>query len=158
VSLTALLFVIGLNWGPAGVAGAWTLSFVVLTIPAFGYAGKPIGLTAKSVLKAIWRYALASVTAYLATEAVATNLARLTALSQQGVFGALSRAVTISIIFVCLYAVALIAIFGSLEPVHLLTDLFSQLFHGLSSRLALKSADELSKSWSGNVPQKQEAS
>ena len=158
VSLTALLFVIGLNWGPAGVAGAWTLSFVVLTIPAFGYAGKPIGLSASSVLKAIWRYALASVAACLATEAVATNLAQLTTLSQEGMFEALSRAVTISIIFTCLYAIALIAIFRSMEPVHLLTDLFSQLFHGLSSRFAAKSANELPRSWSGDVPQKQEAS
>ena len=40
--VTAALFLLGLHWGPAGIAGAWTLSFWILTIPAFWYAGNPI--------------------------------------------------------------------------------------------------------------------
>src|SRR5262249_13528297 len=34
-TLTGLLFVAGLRYGPAGVAAAWTASFWILTIPAF---------------------------------------------------------------------------------------------------------------------------
>jgi hypothetical protein len=36
---TALLFVLALPWGPAGIAMAWSVSFWTLLIPAFWYAG-----------------------------------------------------------------------------------------------------------------------
>jgi len=39
-AVTFLLFLVGIHWGPEGIAGAWTLSFWILTIPAFWYAGK----------------------------------------------------------------------------------------------------------------------
>ena len=47
---TAGLFVIALPWGPRGIALAWTVSFFVLMLPAFWYAGKPIGLGVAPVL------------------------------------------------------------------------------------------------------------
>ena len=40
-SVTGLLFLLGIPWGPEGIAVAWTLSFWILTIPAFWYAGRP---------------------------------------------------------------------------------------------------------------------
>jgi len=39
---TALSFILALPWGPAGIAVAWSVSFWVLSIPGFWYAGRPI--------------------------------------------------------------------------------------------------------------------
>ncbi|HET7101138.1 MAG TPA: lipopolysaccharide biosynthesis protein, partial [Terriglobia bacterium] len=61
--VTGLLFVLGLHWGTVGVAAAWTVSFWILMLPSFWYAGKPIGFGVKPVLETIWRYIVASVAA-----------------------------------------------------------------------------------------------
>ncbi len=43
-TVTIMLFLIALPWGPQGIAVAWCVSFWILTVPAMWYAGKPIGL------------------------------------------------------------------------------------------------------------------
>ena len=63
VSITGLLFVLGLAWGPVGVAAAWTTSFWILIVPAFLYAGKPINLGVRPIVGAVWKYAVASLLA-----------------------------------------------------------------------------------------------
>jgi hypothetical protein len=57
--VTGLLFLLGLHWGPAGIAVAWTVSFWILAIPAFWYAGRPIHLNTGSLMGAVWKYLLA---------------------------------------------------------------------------------------------------
>jgi PST family polysaccharide transporter len=37
--VTVMLFLLGLHWGPAGIAIAWTASFWILMVPAIWYAG-----------------------------------------------------------------------------------------------------------------------
>jgi O-antigen/teichoic acid export membrane protein/glycosyltransferase involved in cell wall biosynthesis len=66
VTVTFLLFLLGLPWGPAGVAVAWTVSFWLLTIPALWYAGRPINLGIASVLAGVWKYVLAALLASFA--------------------------------------------------------------------------------------------
>lgn len=70
LAATALLFVLALPWGPAGIAVAWSVSFWVLSIPAFWYAGRPIGFCVSSLIGAVWRYAAASLIAGLGTAAI----------------------------------------------------------------------------------------
>jgi len=67
---TALLFILALPWGPAGIAVAWTVSYWTLSIPAFWYAGRPIGFGVSSLIAATWRYVGASLLAGLATAAI----------------------------------------------------------------------------------------
>jgi PST family polysaccharide transporter len=67
---TALLFVVALPWGPAGIAVAWSASFWTLSIPAFWYAGRPIGFGVSSLIAAVWRYSVASLVAGLGTAAI----------------------------------------------------------------------------------------
>jgi len=57
---TAVLFGFGLRWGPIGIAGAWVLSFWLLTIPAVCYAGQPAHLRVAATVGAVWKYTLAS--------------------------------------------------------------------------------------------------
>ncbi len=58
--VTVIGFLIGLQYGALGVAVAFSLSFYVLLGPALSYAGRPIGLTFRSVLSAIWKYYVAA--------------------------------------------------------------------------------------------------
>ncbi|MCD6356668.1 MAG: lipopolysaccharide biosynthesis protein, partial [Anaerolineaceae bacterium] len=58
--ITALLFVIGLPFGPLGVAVAYTVSFYVLIGPGLWYAGSPIELKVSAILSVTWKYFLAA--------------------------------------------------------------------------------------------------
>src|SRR5439155_241988 len=59
-TVTGSLFLLGLRWGPVGVAVACVTSFSVLTIPALWYAGRPAPLDIASIIAAVWKYVLAS--------------------------------------------------------------------------------------------------
>ncbi len=109
-TVTGLLFLLGLRWGPAGVAAAWTVSFWVLFIPAFWYAGKPIRFGVAPMLATIWKYVLASLTATVATVAISHEMPSL-ALAP-GIPGVLLRIVTISLIFLVFYLGAVIILYG----------------------------------------------
>ena len=74
LSVTGLLFLLALRWGPVGIAAAWTASFCILTIPAFWYAGKPIDLKVGFVLNAIWRYIVAALIAGLSCAAIVARM------------------------------------------------------------------------------------
>jgi O-antigen/teichoic acid export membrane protein len=122
---TALLFVLGLHWGPEGVAVAWTMSFWILTIPALGYAGKPIRLGIMPVVGAVWKYALASLMAGAATEAMIRILPFLAATPGTG--AALARIGMISFAFLPLYLGSVILLHGNLSPLHLVGRLLREM-------------------------------
>ena len=61
ILVTTLSFIIGLPFGPSGVAAAWTISFYILLIPSIWYAGKPVNLKIYNVIKSIWRYFLSAI-------------------------------------------------------------------------------------------------
>lgn len=60
-SVTALLFLLGLSWGPVGIAAASSLAVCLLAIPALWYAGRPIELGVAPVIGAIWKNVAAAV-------------------------------------------------------------------------------------------------
>jgi len=109
-TVTGLLFLLGLRWGPAGVAAAWTVSFWILFIPAFWYAGKPIRFGVAPMLATIWKYVLASLTAAVATVAIVHQMSSL-ALAP-GIPGVLLRIVTVSLMFLVFYLVVVIILHG----------------------------------------------
>ena len=113
--VTGGLFVLGLPWGPAGVAAAWTLSVLILLIPALCYAGSPIQLGILPVVSAIWKFAAASLLAGCITAlaartlqpfAAATDLIRVTA-----------RMLMISASFSVLYLGTVVILHRSCEPI-----------------------------------------
>lgn len=114
VVVTGLLFLMALPWGAAGIALAWTASFWVLTIPAFHYAGKPIGLGITPVLAAVWKYVLAALIAGLLCAAIISKITLLTAAS--GSVGAITRIAVISILFASLYVAAVIVLYWGQAP------------------------------------------
>jgi O-antigen/teichoic acid export membrane protein len=122
---TVLLFVLALPWGPAGIAAAWSVSFWILLIPAFWYAGRPIGIGVSTLIEAIWRYVAASLLAGLATAGIIRDT-RISA-SPAGAGAALEATVIISVLFVTLYLSAVTVLHGGFAPIRQLTSLLREL-------------------------------
>ncbi len=106
VAVTFLLFILGLFWGPRGVAVAWTGSFWLLTIPALWYAGRPIQFDIAPMISAVWRYILGSLLAGSITFGIIREFPSL----PSGPVWVAVGIVTSSLVFVTLYvgAVALL--------------------------------------------------
>ncbi len=111
---TAGLFLILLPWGPSGIALAWTASFFILMLPAFWYAGKPIGFGVAPVLAAVWKFFVASVVAGCSTAWLIHFMPGFVATS--GAQGALARLVLVSLAFFALYFGAIVALHRGFEP------------------------------------------
>ncbi|HEY0704518.1 MAG TPA: lipopolysaccharide biosynthesis protein [Candidatus Acidoferrales bacterium] len=111
---TAGLFLLGLRWGPSGIALAWTLSYFILMFPGFWYAGKPIGLGIGPMFAVIWKFFAASVAAAVVTAWIVKALPQFAAMP--GGTGALFRMVSVSLIFFALYFTGVIVLHRGLKP------------------------------------------
>jgi PST family polysaccharide transporter len=125
LAATALLFVVALPWGPAGIAVAWSVSFWILLIPAFWYAGRPIGFGVSSLMAAVWRYAVASLLAGLATAAIIRGTP--ISASPTGAGAALEAAIIISALFVTLYLGTVILLHWGFVPLRQFARLLREL-------------------------------
>lgn len=115
-AVTALLFVLGLHWGAVGIAGAWTLSFWILVVPSFWYAGRPIEFRIATMMAAVWKYAVASLVAGVAGGLIIRQLPSLSAL--QGSQGATVRVLAVSVLFSVLYLGAIILLHRGSAPLY----------------------------------------
>lgn len=122
---TAVLFILGLRWGPAGIAVAWTTSFWVLIVPAFWYAGRPIHFGISLMIATIWKYIVASL--------LAGSVAALTIyvvpffMSGSGMIGLFTNIGAVSALFVLLYLAVVILLHGGWEPLTQLTRLLREM-------------------------------
>jgi O-antigen/teichoic acid export membrane protein len=123
--LTVSLFLAALPWGPAGIAAAWSISYWILLIPGFWYAGRPIGFGVSALIAAIWRFAAAALAAGLATAAIIRGT--LVAASPAGAGAALDAIIIISSLFVTLYVITVILLHWGLAPLRQLATLLREL-------------------------------
>lgn len=131
--VTGLLFSLGLQYGPAGIAMAWSASFWLLTLPGIWYAGRPIQLGFYPVVAVVWKYALASLLSAAATLGVVTNIPSLSAAS--GASGAGIRIGVISLVMATFYVVAVVVVQGGWSPVIRLISLVRDMMPlGVKSR------------------------
>ena len=130
-AVTASLFVLALPWGPKGIAAAWSVSYCILLIPAFWYAGRPIGFGVSFLMGAVWRYGAASLLAGLVTVAVFRG--RPIWASPLGPGAALEAAIIISLAFVAFYLGAVVLLHWSFAPFRQLASLL----RGLAPRRAV---------------------
>jgi len=135
---TVLLFVAALPWGPAGVAMAWSVSFWTLLIPAFWYAGRPIGFGVSSLIAAVWKYGAASLLAGLATAAIVrgTPLWGIPPDAKAGLFAI----IVVSALFVTFYLGTVILFHWGLAPLRQLSSLLCEVAPG---RRSLRSVGEV---------------
>lgn len=124
-AVTASLFVVALPWGPMGIAAAWSVSYCILLIPAFWYAGRPIGFRASFLIAAIWRYGAASLLAGLVTVAVFRGTPIWA--SPLGPSAALKAAMIISLAFVASYLGAVVLLHWGFAPFRQLASLLREL-------------------------------
>lgn len=122
---TVSLFLTALRWGPAGVAGAWTISYWTLLLPGFWYAGRPIGFGVSALISAIWKYAASALVAGLATAAIIHGTSLWDAPSSAS--AALGVTVVISMLFAMLYLGTVILFHRSLAPLRQLVSLMREL-------------------------------
>lgn len=124
-AFTTSLFLLALPWGPKGVAAAWSASYCILLIPAFWYAGRPIGFGISLLMGAVWRYAAASLLAGLATVAVVRGTPIWA--SPLGPGAALEAAIVISLAFVAFYLGAVVLLHWGFAPFRQLASLLREL-------------------------------
>ena len=123
--VTVMLFILGLRWGPPGIAVAWTASFWILTIPALWYAGRPIDFGVGPVLKVIWKYVVASVLAAVALGLIMRRLPLFGAGATSAVL--LGRIVIVSLLYGILYVAVVILLHGSYKPLRPVVGLFVEM-------------------------------
>ena len=152
---TVLLFLLGLRWGPVGVASAWTASFCILLVPAFWFAGKPVALSVGSVLATVWRYVLASLVAGLACVLV-TRQIPLFAGSADFLIAVL-RACTVSLLYLALYLGAIVLLYGGPQPLYRFAQLLPDLLPGKRSRGAVDSPPEVAPSKASELSEEESA-
>jgi O-antigen/teichoic acid export membrane protein len=137
---TASLFLVGLHWGPFGVALAWTVSYFILMFPGFWYAGQPIGLGIGPIFAAIWKFFAASVLAGVGTALLIRVLPNFA--TGKGASDAFVRMGADSLLFFALYFGSIIALHRGLKPlaetVVLLRDLLPQRTASSNLTAALK--------------------
>jgi PST family polysaccharide transporter len=122
--LTALLLVLGLHWGPAGVAVAWTASFWLLVIPGLFYAGQPIQLPVRTIIAAVWKYAFAALLAGGASDEIIRHLELFG--SGSSAMQAFARTAAISTVFGALYIAAVICLHRGCDPIYQLVGLLRE--------------------------------
>ena len=123
--VTCLLFIVGLHWGPLGIATAWSVSFWALTIPALWYAGKPISLAISSVVSVIWRYVAASIFAVSGAMLLMRGSRGLAHLS--GIEGALCRVAVGAGLVGLFYLGAVAILHGGFHPIRSFATLLGEM-------------------------------
>lgn len=153
IVVTFLFFLIGLPWGPDGIAVAWSASYWVLTLPSLWYAGRPIDFGVAPVVSVLWRYIGAAI---LAGSIVFLTVPRLShLLTPLGTFDiAALRAISVSLLFGLAYMLAVVVFHGGTKPL----VQFGRIFVDMTSRRTQGKAippDSLSPR---NEPQEQTSS
>jgi O-antigen/teichoic acid export membrane protein len=127
-AVTALLFVVGLHWGPAGVALAWTVSFWILAIPAFWYAGRPIQFAIGNVISVVWKFTLASMLAGGASALILERMRSVVVVRSS--FGAFVEILLASVVFGGLYLSGVILLHRGCAPIRQLAALMREMLPG----------------------------
>jgi PST family polysaccharide transporter len=128
LTVTVSLFLAGLHWGPRGVAAAWSVSYWILVIPAFWYAGRPIGFGISCLVSAVWKYVVAGA----AAEVVSAALIRHTPFwaTASSTSAALEAVAIASALFLSLYLTFVILLHGGAAPFRQLAGLLRELAPG----------------------------
>lgn len=123
---TGLLFLAALRFGALGIATAWTISFFLLMLPCFWYAGKPIELSVSAVVGAIWKSLLAGLAAGSASYIIAGYLPFPREIS--GALLAAIRVIGITGLVLITYVSAIVVLHRGCAPFH---QVFALLFDAL---------------------------
>lgn len=142
-TVTLLLFVLGLHWGPEGIAVAWALSFWLLAIPAFWYAGKPIDFGIAPMAAVVWKYMIAS----LIAGCIAAAFIRRTigfGVAPNEVAAAI-RIVVISVGYSTVYLTMVVILHGGSAPLYQFAGLLREMLPWAKSQEAVSADSEVNE-------------
>lgn len=113
VSLVSIL--IGLKYGITGVALGYTISCYILIGPGLSYAGSPIGIRFRMILKIIWRFLAAGLLTGILWWYLIHNVSSI--FQHYLEFHILIR-VLMTVLFCCfIYLISIIILYASLSPI-----------------------------------------
>lgn len=108
-------FIVGLQFGIAGVAIAYSLTFYVLVLPCLWYAGKPIELSVYSIISTIWRYFIAALIAGLLSFVILYKINYISIIFTN--INVFLRIISASLICTTIYIILIILFYRSLSPI-----------------------------------------
>src|SRR5262249_38033841 len=136
--VTGLCFLVGIQWGPVGIAAAWVVAAFVLTIPGLWFSGHPVGLRLESIVRAIWKYIVAAgLAAYLTSFSVNAAMPIPTS---ETVAGAIERVLVLSAVFVVAYTGLVILLHGAFRPLYEAIELVRDMLPRRASSVSSTSA------------------
>ena len=112
---TTISFIIGLQFGPIGVAIAYAASFYILIGPCLWYAGRPINLKFSSIVLAIWKSFISALGAGVISWFI-TNSVESTSNVFAG-FNIFVRIVVSCAVCIVLYLILIILLYQSTKPI-----------------------------------------
>ncbi len=124
VQMVALFF--GLPFGPKGVAIAYVISMFILFIPAIAYAGRPMGIGARDVIRVVWRQLAGTLIA-----AAIGFVLRYTLLANAS---AIARTAGLTVAYIALYLVAVVGLLRVRMPVGVVLKLVRDALPGRFAR------------------------
>ena len=123
--VTGSLFILALHWGPSGVAMSWSLSLLLLTLPALWYAGRPIHLQVSQMFSVVWRFVLAAALAGSTTSLILGS--SFFVATPATLMEAVSRITKNSLLFGILYIGSVIVLHRSCRPIQQVLGLIGEM-------------------------------
>lgn len=117
--------ILGLMFGPLGVAVSYSVFIFVTVIPALLYAGAPAGLRFSFFFEVLWKYVVATVFAAITCWFLFSSITPIVALVQD--VCAVLRIISSSLVCISIYIIALICLFRSTGPLGLLFDVVHEI-------------------------------
>jgi len=113
-------FIIGSPFGIRGIAIAYTVTTIALTIPGLLYAGSPIGLKLREILSPIWKAVISAI-----FSGALFGIIKSTLMPELGIF--IDLTVTM-VMFICIYLIFIIIIHRGIRPLRELISVFKLTF------------------------------
>ncbi len=110
-----ICFLIGLPFGPMGMAAAYTVSIHILIAPAMWYAGKPIELKLSSLISATWKYYASALFTGLICWFVLYSFD-----STSAIYAALNvflKIISASVFYAFIYLLLIVVLYQSTKPI-----------------------------------------
>jgi PST family polysaccharide transporter len=109
---TIASFIIGLPFGPKGIALSYTISLYILVIPAMVYAVKPINIKPILLLQSIWKYYLSAIVAAIACHQISVYMNSM---------NLIIKIINELVIYISIYLLTIVILYRSMQP--LITNL-----------------------------------
>lgn len=129
---TALLFLIGLPFGPEGIAVAYVSTYYFLIIPCLLYAGHPVKLNLHSIVSIIWKYFLSALFAGLICWSLLYSYKPVSNIFYS--CNVISRIFISSSLCTCIYLLLIIALYRSTKPISEFISLFGEMIPALKKK------------------------